>query len=119
MTIKERLTHKRNNGIKQGFWTDKKKDELTQRLGEYEDTGYLPEEINQMQPAEVNESKFDEFLEEVKEALQKYEHDCINPPSYTGKLCFIMEVLTITAGNPIKELSFTAGQIKRALSLAK
>ena len=46
MAIKERLTHKRNNGIKQGFWTDKKKDELTQRLGEYEDTGYLPEEIN-------------------------------------------------------------------------
>ena len=119
MTIKERLTHKRNNGIKQGFWTDKKKDELTQRLGEYEDTGLSPEEVIQMKPTGPVNDKFDEFLEEVKEALQKYEHDCINPPSYTGKMCFIMELLTITADNPIKEISFTAGQIKRALNLAK
>ena len=119
MEQSKRLTHKRVNGIKPGFWTDKKKDELTQRLGEYEDTGLSPEEIIQMKSTEPVNDKFEEFLGEVKEALKKYEQDCINPPSYTGKMCFIMEVLTITAGNPIKELSFTAGQIKRALSLAK
>lgn len=121
MDYRERLTHKRVNGIKPGFWTDKKKDELTQRLGEYEDTGLSPEEIIHMKPTEPEPAndKFEEFLGEVKDALKKYEQDCINPPSYTGKMCFIMEVLTITAGNPIKELSFTAGQIKRALSLAK
>ena len=119
MEQSKRLTHKRVNGIKPGFWTDKKKDELTQRLGEYEDTELSPEEIIQMKPADPANDKFEEFLGEVKEALKKYEQDCINPPSYTGKLCFVMEVLTITADNPIKELSFTAGQIKRALNLAK
>ena len=72
-----------------------------------------------MKPTDSAYDKFEEFLAEVKEALKKYEQDCINPPSYTGKLCFVMEVLTITADNPIKELSFTAGQIKRALDLAK
>lgn len=119
MEQSKRLTSKRVNGIKEGYWTTCKKDELTQRLGEYEETGLSPEEIIQMKPTEPVNDKFEEFLGEVKEALKKYEQDCINPPSYTGKMCFIMEVLTITAGNPIKELSFTAGQIKRALDLAK
>ncbi|WP_279220808.1 hypothetical protein [Clostridium sp. OM02-18AC] len=30
----ERLTHKRANGIKSGYWSPNKKDELVQRLAE-------------------------------------------------------------------------------------
>lgn len=45
----ERLTHKRNNGIKEGYWSPNKKDELVTRLAQYEDTGLTPEEISQLQ----------------------------------------------------------------------
>ena len=41
----ERLTHKRTNGIKTGYWSPYKKDELINRLAAYEDTGLTPEEI--------------------------------------------------------------------------
>ena len=41
----ERLTHERVNGIKTGYWSPAKKDELIQRLAEYEDTGLTPEQI--------------------------------------------------------------------------
>lgn len=41
----ERLTHERVNGIKTGYWSSAKKDNLIQRLGEYEDTGLEPEQI--------------------------------------------------------------------------
>lgn len=40
-----RLTHERNNGIKSGYWSPNKKDELVARLAEYENTGLDPEEI--------------------------------------------------------------------------
>ena len=119
MEYEERLTHVRKNGIKQGYWTDKKKDELLQRLGQYEDTELSPEEINAMKvTGNPDDTKFDEFLGEIKEALKKYEQDCLKPPVYISKICFIAEILTITAGNPA-ELVFTASQIKKALDLAK
>ena len=41
----ERLTAQRCSGIKTGYWSTAKKDELVQRLGQYEDTGLTPEEI--------------------------------------------------------------------------
>lgn len=41
----ERLTHERNNGIKQGYWSPATKEELVQRLAAYENTGYAPEEL--------------------------------------------------------------------------
>ena len=41
----ERLTAPRCSGIKSGYWSTPKKDELVQRLGQYEDTGLTPEEI--------------------------------------------------------------------------
>lgn len=40
-----RLTHERVNGIKTGYWSPAKKEELVQRLAAYEDTGLEPEEI--------------------------------------------------------------------------
>lgn len=48
MTENHRLTHKRANGIRQGYWTSANKNELLQRLAEYEDTGLEPDEIREM-----------------------------------------------------------------------
>ena len=43
-----RLTQKRVNGIKTGYWSAGKKDELAARLAEYEDTGLEPAEVLQL-----------------------------------------------------------------------
>lgn len=40
-----RLTSQRCNGIKTGYWSPAKKEELVQRLGLYEDIGLEPYEI--------------------------------------------------------------------------
>lgn len=40
-----RLTSPRCNGIKTGYWSPAKKEELVQRLGLYEDIGLEPAEI--------------------------------------------------------------------------
>lgn len=45
METKDRLTGVRMNGIKTGYWSPAKKDELIQRLGRYEDLGMSPSEI--------------------------------------------------------------------------
>ncbi len=42
-----RLTAKRVNGIKTGYWSPEKKEDLVQRLAAYEDTGLTPEEIKE------------------------------------------------------------------------
>ena len=121
MQVSERLTKERRSGIKSGYWVDSKvkKDDVVQRLGKYEDTGLSLEEIRAMKRTGSPDSgKFGKFLEEVKDALEEYEKNCISPPGYTSKLCFNADVLTVTAGNPA-ELSFTASEIKKALDLAK
>lgn len=41
----ERLTHERCNGIKTGYWSTNKKQELIDMLGAYEDTGLTPPEV--------------------------------------------------------------------------
>lgn len=41
----KRLTHERANGIKTGYWSPAKKQELVDRLAEYENTGMEPDEI--------------------------------------------------------------------------
>lgn len=43
-----RLTHPRDNGIKTGYWSPNKKDELIEQLAAYEDTGLTPEEVEQL-----------------------------------------------------------------------
>lgn len=52
----ERLTALRCSGIKSGYWSTAKKDELVQRLGqyeEYEDTGLTPKKIRRMKDAQA------------------------------------------------------------------
>lgn len=41
----ERLTHERCNGIKTGYWSPEKKDELVKALAAYENTELTPEEV--------------------------------------------------------------------------
>lgn len=41
----ERLTHKRVSGIRAGYWSPNKKQELVDRLAGYEDTGLDPDQI--------------------------------------------------------------------------
>lgn len=41
----ERLTSPRSNGIRTGYWSPAKKEDLVQRLGAYEDSGLAPEEV--------------------------------------------------------------------------
>jgi len=43
-----KLTQKRVNGIKTGYWSASKKDDLVARLAEYEDTGLEPREVLQL-----------------------------------------------------------------------
>ena len=51
MTENERMTHKRASGIKTGYWSPNKKEELVQRLAAYEDTGLEPQEIQALAAA--------------------------------------------------------------------
>lgn len=59
-----RLTHERCSGIKAGYWTAAKKEELIQRLAAYENTGLEPEQIEAMRGhsvalmAELEEREF-------------------------------------------------------------
>lgn len=48
MAIKDidRLTHKRVNGIKTGYWSAASKEAVVQRLAEYENTGFTPAGID-------------------------------------------------------------------------
>lgn len=46
--VMERLTHPRNSGIKTGYWSPNKKDELIERLAAYEDTDLTPEKIERL-----------------------------------------------------------------------
>lgn len=48
----KRLTHSRCSGIKTGYWSPNKKDELVERLAVYEDTGLTPEEIRALKANE-------------------------------------------------------------------
>lgn len=53
----ERMTHERASGIKTGYWSPNKKEELVQRLAAYEDTGLEPLEIMQLLAAATNLAK--------------------------------------------------------------
>lgn len=48
MIVVERLTHKRANGIKEGYWSPNKKQELVDTLAAYEDTGLTAEQIREI-----------------------------------------------------------------------
>ena len=57
-----RLTAQRMNGIKSGYWSLAKKDELIQRLGEYEDMGLEPDQLRML----IKACTTPEMIKEVK-----------------------------------------------------
>ena len=70
-----RLTQKRVNGIKTGYWSTSKKDELVTRLAEYEDTGLKPEEVLQLKKNAVRWIPVTERLPESgKYVLMSFEN---------------------------------------------
>ena len=64
-----RLTQKRVNGIKIGYWSTSKKDDLVARLAEYEDTGLEPKEVLQLKKNAVQWIPVTERLPERNESV--------------------------------------------------
>lgn len=60
-----RLTHERCNGIKTGYWSPEKKDELVKALAEYENTGLTPDQIQALKERDtamqIKEIHLDEY----------------------------------------------------------
>ena len=52
----ERLTHQRNSGIKTGYWSPNKKEELIERLAAYKNTGLTPEDVERVNDFERSET---------------------------------------------------------------
>lgn len=79
----DRLTHERCNGIKTGYWSAAKKEELIQRLAAYENTGLEPEQIEAMQGhsvalmAELEEREFPWISVKDKLPDEKYRDDLV------------------------------------------
>lgn len=44
----KRLTHERCNGIRTGYWSPEKKDDLVNALAAYENTGLTPDQIQEL-----------------------------------------------------------------------
>ena len=61
-----RLTHIRVNGIKRGYWTASKKEELASRLAQYEDIGLTPNQIKALLDACVSPAQKKGVLERMK-----------------------------------------------------
>lgn len=62
----KRLTHMRVNGIKRGYWSPATKEELIERLAQYEDFGLTPNQIGAILAACVSPAKKKEVLERMK-----------------------------------------------------
>ena len=73
----ERLTHPRNNGIKTGYWSPSRKDELIERLAEYEDTELTPQEIISLRAGTILQILKGQEWIPVEERLPEPEQDVI------------------------------------------
>lgn len=119
----ERLTHKRSNGIKDGYWSPNKKQELIDRLAMYEDTGLTPEEIREKCrtrtgeireiPTVIPEDDFLKYLREVQELVNTWKGDGLG---YISIKCQLSDLL---CGIKNEDMVFTVGQIKRIYALAR
>lgn len=65
----ERLTHERTNGIKTGYWSPNKKQELVGTLAAYENTELTPEQIIEM------DKMYTELAKEVMQLRKKFNND--------------------------------------------
>ena len=65
----KRLTHERTNGIKTGYWSPNKKQELVNTLAAYENTKLTPEQIIEM------DKMYTELAKEVMQLRKKFNND--------------------------------------------
>lgn len=102
----ERLTHPRSSGIKTGYWSPNKKDELVERLAAYEDTGLTPEEIERLKKQHrwilVEERLPEESLNSVI-GWDKYRERCCFVQYYAGSWHLGDESVRIIAWMPLPE----------------
>ena len=52
----DRMTHERVNGLKTGYWSPEKKEELVQRLAAYENTGLEPRQVQELKKKILEQS---------------------------------------------------------------
>ena len=61
----KRLTHERCNGIKTGYWSPEKKEDLVNALAAYENTGLTPDQIMELKERDtamqIKEIHLDEY----------------------------------------------------------
>ena len=102
----ERLTHPRSSGIKTGYWSPNKKDELVERLAAYEDTGLTPEEIERLKKQHrwipVEERLPEESLNSVI-GWDEYRERCCFVQYYAGSWHLGDESVRIIAWMPLPE----------------
>ena len=107
----ERLTHPRNSGIKTGYWSPNKKDELVERLAAYEDTGLTPEEIKALNAnGKTSEHRWIPVEERLPEeslnsviGWDKYRERCCFVQYYAGSWHLGDESVRIIAWMPLPE----------------
>lgn len=71
----KRLTHERTNGIKTGYWSPNKKQELVDTLAAYENTELTPEQIIEMDKM---------YTELAKEVMQLRKGNTEKAPTENG-----------------------------------
>lgn len=92
----ERLTHPRSSGIKTGYWSPNKKDELIERLAAYEDTDLTPQEIYSLKAGTILKALRTEWIP-VEERLP--EEDVIVLVTVSGLYSCITFSDAIELGN--------------------
>ena len=86
-----RLTHARSNGIKEGYWSPNKKEELVMRLAEYENTGLSPEEVEDLRRQQDKWIPVGERLpEEDERGIISTKHEVVKEGAYTERYGYAM-----------------------------
>ena len=80
----ERLTHKRKSGMKTGYWSPNKKQELVDRLAMYEDREENDEFGKWIPISERLPEEEDYILLSFANYIGRYEHDGENDKFYPG-----------------------------------
>ena len=85
----ERLTHPRSSGIKTGYWSPNKKDELIERLAAYEDTGLTPQEIYSLKAGTILKALRTEWIPVEERLPEESLNSVIGWDKYRERCCFV------------------------------
>ena len=84
-----RLTHERVNGIKTGYWSDCKKEDLIKALAAYENTGYEQNDAGYEPEYEQGDAEYQqgeaEFQPVIPHADEEEDRELGDVNPYTGK----------------------------------